>query len=412
MNQILEYSPVKNSGGGSSGSDKIVRIFALILIIFALCFIAIGAYGFFKKNKPVDDQTTQAPIEAKIEIQKLDTTAIINVSHDRAIEKVIYKWDDNKETTEKGDGTSTKKIEIPLSMGQHTLTVKVVDVDGVETIHKETINSENGTDIINPVIEVVPNGNKLKIIATDETEIAYVTYKWNNDEEFKVEETDDSKKKIEFDIEILKGKNDLTVIAVDANQRTTRENRTYNGVTNPEIKIIVSADKKHVDVDCSHEKGIDKIFVTINGDEQEVGLPDGENTNVHFDFDLPEGNVSLKVKATSTEQTTMEAEEEIIPDEVEVPNEEQHMNENIIINIERWEDDHRKARITANYVEGIKEVKLNVNDNDYTIELPEENPTDLELQEIPLFEGNNKITFTVIGVNNTENTKVVELQGE
>lgn len=412
MNQILEYNPVKNSGGGSSGSDKIVRVFALILIIFALCFIAIGAYGFLKKNKPESDQTSQAPIEAKIEIEKLDTTAMISVSHDKAIEKVIYKWDDDKETTDKGDGSSEKKIEVPLPAGQHTLTVKVVDVDGAETVKKETINSENGTDIINPVIEIVPDGNKLKIVATDETEIAYVTYKWNNDEEIKVEETDESKKKIEFDIEILKGKNDLTVIAVDANQQTTTENRTYNGVTNPEIKITVSADKKHVDVDCSHENGLEKVVLTVNGQDQDVPLAEDDKTKLSFGFDLPEGNISLKVKATSTEQTTMEATEEIIPDEVEVPEEERHMNENILISIERWEDDHKKARISASYVEGIKEVALNVNDVDYSVDLPEENPTEIEIQEIPLVEGNNRITFTVIGVNNTENVKTVELQGE
>ena len=411
MNQILEYNPVKNSGGGSSGSDKIVRVFALILIIFALCFIVIGAYGFFKKNKTENDKVSQAPIEAKIQIEKLDTTAMISVSHDKAIEKIIYKWDDDKETTDKGDGSSEKKIEVPLPAGQHTLTVKVIDVDGAETVHKETINSENGTDIINPVIELEPDGNKLRVIATDETEIAYVTYKWNNEEEIKIEERDESKKKIEFEIEILKGENDLTIIAVDANQQTTTENRTYNGVTNPEIKIIVSSDKKHVDVECSHEKGLEKVILTVNGQEQEVPLEE-DKTKLSFGFDLPEGNVSLKVKATSVEQTVLEVPQEIIPDEVEVPEEERNMNENIIINIERWEDDHKKAKITASYVEGIKEVALNINDVDYSVDLPEENPTEIEIQELPLVEGNNRITFTVIGVNNTENVKTVELQGE
>ena len=108
----------------------------------------------------------------------------------------------------------------------------------------------------------------------------------------------------------------------------------------------------------------------------------------------------------------MEATEEIVPDEVEVPEEERHMNENIIINIERLEDDHKKAKISASYVEGIKEVALNINDVDYSVELPEENPTEIEIEELQLVEGNNRITFTVIGVNNTENVKTVELQGE
>ena len=37
MNQILDYNPNKSSGGGTSGSDKIVRGFAVILAIFAIC---------------------------------------------------------------------------------------------------------------------------------------------------------------------------------------------------------------------------------------------------------------------------------------------------------------------------------------------------------------------------------------
>ena len=36
MNQILDYSPNKNSGGNSSRTDKIVRVFAVFLILFAV----------------------------------------------------------------------------------------------------------------------------------------------------------------------------------------------------------------------------------------------------------------------------------------------------------------------------------------------------------------------------------------
>ena len=40
MNQILDYNPNKSSGSGkASGSDKVVRIFAIILIVFAVCLV-------------------------------------------------------------------------------------------------------------------------------------------------------------------------------------------------------------------------------------------------------------------------------------------------------------------------------------------------------------------------------------
>ncbi len=408
MNQILEYSSNKNSGGSSSGSDKIVRIFAIILIIFALCFIGIGGYGFIKKNKSALTANTNEPTQAKITIEENDTTAIIRVSHDKAIEKIIYSWDNDKETTDKVNGSSEREIEVQLPAGQHTLNVKVVDVDGVETSYKKTITSENGTDIVNPVIEIsVTEEKKIKITATDETEIAYVTYKWNDEEEERVDVSEDDKKKIEFEIDILKGNNDLTVVAVDANNRTTTESKAFAGVTKPEVKITVSADKKSVNIICTHENGLEEIKFNVNGTDIPVTLPEGNPKDANFDYNnLPEGNVTVKVTAKSIDGTTTEATEEIVPDESE-----ETLNENIKINIVKSETDSTKAILSADYSEGIKEVLLNVNDVDYTVTLPEENPKNTSI-ELPLVQGNNRITLTIIGTDDTRNVKIEEIPGE
>lgn len=408
MNQILEYSSNKNSGGSSSGSDKIVRIFAIILIIFALCFIGIGGYGFIKKNKSALTANTNEPTQAKITIEENDTTAIIRVSHDKAIEKIIYSWDNDKETTDKVNGSSEREIEVQLPAGQHTLNVKVVDVDGVETSYKKTITSENGTDIVNPVIEIsVTEEKKIKITATDETEIAYVTYKWNDEEEERVDVSEDDKKKIEFEIDILKGNNDLTVVAVDANNRTTTESKAFAGVTKPEVKITVSADKKSVNIICTHENGLEEIKFNVNGTDIPVTLPEGNPKDANFDYNnLPEGNVTVKVTAKSIDGTTTEATEEIVPDESE-----ETLNENIKINIVKSETDSTKAKLSADYSEGIKEVLLNVNDVDYTVTLPEENPKNTSI-DLPLVQGNNRITLTIIGTDDTRNVKIEEIPGE
>ena len=47
MNQILDYNSGQNSGG-SSNSDKIVRVFAILIIIFALALCGVGIYGKIK----------------------------------------------------------------------------------------------------------------------------------------------------------------------------------------------------------------------------------------------------------------------------------------------------------------------------------------------------------------------------
>lgn len=405
MNQILEYSPNKSSGGGGSGSDKIVRVFALILIVCALCFIGIGGYGALSKNKKVADASSTAPSQADISVETTDTTAIIKVRHDKAIEKIIYSWDGDKETTDKVNGSSEREIEVQLPAGEHTLNIKVVDVEGVETSFKKTIVSEDGADIVNPVIDIkVTPEKKIRITATDETEIAYVTYKWNNDEEIRIEDRDEEKKTIEFDIDILKGNNDLTVIAVDASNRTTTKSTPFAGVTRPEIKITVAEDKKSIDVDCSHENGLAKVELAVNGEavgELDLGGETPTSSSFHFD-QFPEGTVTVKVTATSVDDTVTEATEEIVPDEPE-----EHLNENIRINIEKT-DSPDKALVSVDYAEGIKSVVINVRDVDYAPELTDDTTTHLDL-EPPISAGNNRITVTVIGANDTKNVKVEEI---
>lgn len=407
MNQILEYSPNKNSGGGSSGSDKIVRVFAVLLILFALLFIGIGGYGYIKKNKTVEQASANTPSQAKITVEKQETTAIIKVSHDKAIEKIFYSWNNDKEIVEKVNGSSEKEIEVQLPKDKNTLNVKVVDIDGVETYYKEEISSKNGTDIVNPVIELaVTEDKKLRITATDETEIAYVTYKWNNDEEIREDVSEDDKKKIEFYIDILKGNNDLTVIAVDANNRVTTETKSFAGVTKPEVKIVVAADKKSVTVSCNHENGLKEVKLKVNNDELPVDIGTENPKDINFSYDLPEGNTTVKVIATSVDDTTTEATEEIIPDEPE-----ETLNENIAINIAKSETDPTKIEVSTNYSEGIKEIKLNVNDVDYPVDIGTENPESASFN-LDILPGNNKITLTVIGADDTQNIKTEEISGE
>ena len=133
----------------------------------------------------------------------------------------------------------------------------------------------------------------------------------------------------------------------------------------------------------------------------------GNPKDANFDYNnLPEGNVTVKVTAKSIDGTTTEATEEIVPDESE-----ETLNENIKINIVKSETDSTKAILSADYSEGIKEVLLNVNDVDYTVTLPEENPKNTSI-ELPLVQGNNRITLTIIGTDDTRNVKIEEIPGE
>lgn len=403
MNQILDYNPNKSSGGGTSGSDKVVRVFAIILAIFAICLLVGGAYGIYKNNSD-SNLPAQAATKAQINLEQRETTAVIKVKHDKVIEKLIYNWDSEKENTVKGSGESVMETEIPLFAGEHTLNVKVIDIEGTESTYEQVITSEAGEDKLYPVIALNVNNDtkRLVITATDETAIDYVTYRWNDEEEQKVEVEEDEKK-IEFDIEILKGQNDLTIIAVDKNKNTTTEVKSFSGVTKPDVKIIISADKKLADVYCYHENGIKEVKFKINDQDYNGDIGEEPLKEITFNgIELPEGNSTITVTASSVDETETVATENIENGT--------SSNEDVIdISIEKSETDETKATIKTSCVSGVKEIKLNVNDVDYNVDLqgqvaPEVGPFDLDLVE-----GNNKITLTVISANGTEKQEVKEI---
>ena len=352
MNQILDYNPNKgSSGGGNSKSDKIVRVFAVLMGVFGLFLLGNAAYSLYKNNQQ-SAAVEQAPAKASIVVEQGETKAIIKVSHDKAIEKVIYSWDTDKEITEKGQGESSMEIEVALAAGEHTLNIKVIDIDGVESKYEKTLVSETGEDKVYPVITLeVTNEKKVRVTATDETELSYVTYRWNDEVETEVP-VSDNKNKIEFDIDINKGTHDLTVSAVDKNNNTTTEIKSFAGVTKPVVTITVSADKKSIDVYTSHENGIDQIKLNINGQDYDVGVPEDKPKEISFNVGLPSGDNTVKVTAISVEKT-----ETIVEETVSAADDE------IEIKIEQQEDVADKVMISAKCSAGIKELKLNVNNN-------------------------------------------------
>ena len=399
MNQILDYNPNKSSGGGSSGSDKIVRVFAILLIIFAICLLGSGAYGLYKKNsektKPVATQT-----KAQISVEQNETTGIIKVSHDKAIEKLIYSWDNEKEINNKGNGESTMEVEVALIAGEHTLNIKVVDIDGVESTYEEVIISENGEDKIYPVITLdVDNvAKKLIVTATDETALDFVTYRWNDEEEQRID-VDEDEKKIEFDIEILKGQNDLTIVAVDKNNNTTTEQKNFKGVTKPDVKITVAADKKSVEVYCYHENGIEGINVKLNDISQDVPLEEAGAKEAGFQITLVEGENDITVTATSVDGTETIA-NEVVKNEPEAET-------NAEITFEEIEGVSDKILVRAVSENGIKEMYVDVNDAHFDVPLPgilQEAPV-----EVPIVEGINNITVRIITEDGTEKVETKEV---
>lgn len=315
MNQILDYTPQKGGGnGGSSDKGRVISIFAVILIFFALALIGVGVYNHFTQNKEAVD--TPKPTDAQITVTQIEDTAkaLIKVTHDKAIEKIIYKWTGVNEVTIKGTGETTMEETIDLPSGKNTITIKVVDSDQHFTTITQEFETINGTDIQKPVIQFATEGKKLIVTVTDDTGLAFVTYNWNNEEEERVDPEEEGQTKIDFFVEILPGENVFNISAVDVANNTRVETPKFRGVTEPVIESTnVDMGTKKVSFQVSHESGIKTIDLKVNDETFSYNSEGGEvytvlpfNTTVQTLKDPGQNYLYLKVVSYDNTEKILE----------------------------------------------------------------------------------------------------------
>lgn len=307
MNQILDYNPISNGENrgnkGNGGTDKIVKVFAILLIFFAICLIGIGIYNKIQNSSNKNpDQVAQT--KANINTSVDGTTLTISVSHDKKLTKLIYNWNTTSEKNIAIETGNVFETTIEIPSGNNTLNMQVIDENGVKTEYSESISSEEGLDIIKPTIKYeITEDKKIKITAKDETEIDFITYRWNDEEEHKVEANEEGQFQIVEVIEIKKGENNLTIVAVDKSNNTDSLQQVFTGLMQPNIQVVLSEDKSKLVVTSTHENGISKIEYTLNDKPFAAELSDNPK-EVQFEQPLDEGNNIIMLTVTSVDGTS------------------------------------------------------------------------------------------------------------
>lgn len=303
MNQILYYE--KQKKGSQLEISTTIKIFTIILIVLGIVFIAKGSYGIYKEK--VANENHEPAVTTKEENGKLQ----ISINHNKAIDKIIYSWNFGDETTLQGKGQTniTENIELPI--GNNTLTLKIIDSSKKETTYQKVYFKEE-EDTTKPEIEFEVEGSKIKIVAKDETELSYIMYHWNDEEDTIVEVQNDAKKLIEERITILKGENTLVVVAVDAAGNEEHKEQIFKGAKKPKIEAVQEGDKLRIKI--SDEENIKKIEINQNGT---ILSTDAENKDtslnvkeVELTRDLVAGNNTITITVYSvnglSEQITKE----------------------------------------------------------------------------------------------------------
>lgn len=299
MNQILSTEmKKKKTSSGPADIKKVIKVFCVFLIIFGIAMIGQGSYAIFKNmgtniNKVAGNTNQKDDSLPSVSIDRDGNKIIIKASHNKEIAKITYQWNADTEHTIQGNGSNTLEQTLELPIGNNTLNLKVTDSDGKEISYKK----EYVTDATKPQIGIEVNGNKLKITAKDNTALSYITYRWNEGEETKVEAKEESKAQIEQEIDIPKGENNLTVVAVNTNNVSETKTQTVKGITKP--KVSVTQDGNFLVISASDEEAIKQVDYTLNGKAYRLDYSTTRETKIEYRQQMVTGENRISLKVTN-----------------------------------------------------------------------------------------------------------------
>lgn len=305
MNQILFMESKK--AHSAQEIKKIVLFFSITIIIFGLILLGQGAYAvfvFFNENK--DGKTSG--LETDIQINQIDDENVrIKAESSVGISELIYSWNNNSSQTISENGKKSIQETIKIPSGENDLIIKIIDLNGKQITKNEKFTSVLPNDTLNIELSIV--GDNIKISVKSENNISYVTYKWNSEEEQKIEMTTyEDKTKLEKELEIPKGSNTLKVTAVDEKNNTAEKSQEIKGVTKPKSAPVIQG--KYIYFEVTADEDIKQVDFTFNNVpyiiKENTIKESGQSRKVIYRLKLQKGMNYLVIKTTTVSGITGE----------------------------------------------------------------------------------------------------------
>lgn len=249
-------------------SDKanivsIVRVFCVLIILFGLVLVGDATYGIMNSRPKLRDNVN-------VTANAIGTNVTINAVGSMPIQSLTYRWNQGEETVVQGNGTVELEAVVQIPTGNNILNMSVIDYYGNKSeFQKQYINEQD--DSSKPTIEISVSGNMLNITATDETEMSYLTYSWNNGTPTRVDmdTTLTDKTVLRTSVEVQKGENTLSIVAVDIDGNTNTRTEKIKGANKP--TFTVTADGTNLVIKAQDEDGISKVEITVDGITSDTG---------------------------------------------------------------------------------------------------------------------------------------------
>ena len=311
MNQILMTEAVnknaRNKSKISNSSDitAVVRFFAIIIMVFGLALSGSSAFG--KVQNIQENKNKSIPV---VSAERNGNSVKVIVKNDIGIKTIKYSWNDSTETVVQGRNKNQVETTINIIPGNNKLNMTVIDSNnGTTTYVKNYVQEEK--DTTEPVITVQNEDPRIKITVTDDTALDYIIYKYGDNEEVKVEASEDNPTKIEAYIDnVLETQVTLKIEAVDKAQNFATKEQQVKGATKPKIEVVSDpTDQSYLIIRASDNEGLRMVVFYINEDEYKTDPNTSLNMkNFEYRQKVPKGETTIKVHAYNLSEQVSEFE--------------------------------------------------------------------------------------------------------
>ena len=282
----------------------IVMFFAVIIMVFGLTLAGQGSYALYKD---IDDRKPEnIPY---VTIGRVNDKAIVQISSNIEISKLVYSWNNGEESAIPIGSTNARE-EITLLGYDSVLNLTIEDMNGKRVkFQKQYLLT--GVDITKPVVEIeTKDGNdKMKIVAKDETGIAYITYQWEDGEPVTVNADQQGQTEMIVQVPLTVGLKKIKIIAVDTNGNIEEIEREITTSTS-RPKMTLRRNKQKISIEIEDKDGIKSIKANLNGEEYEITNVNRKKVKVGYLY-LREGNNTISVEVTNVNDYTEKATAEL-----------------------------------------------------------------------------------------------------
>lgn len=295
MNQILSTENIKEKKKrkGPAEISSVAKFFSIAILIFGIFIIGTASYSMYQ-NYQESQTITKPTINVS---QTAEDKIVLKVIHDKTLSKVTYSWKDDEVISLNVSGKKNIEQEIEIPTGTNTLKVYAQDLNGQEIKFENTYTREGDITLD---VRKQEDGNNIIISAQGKSELSYLTYRWDEEDETRI---DINSNETEQEIEAIKGTHTLTVIVVDINNNTETKEIEIQGVTKPKLEVAPDASGNNFVVTMSDEQGLEKVEFIINETKKYRVMLDGK-TEHEFSYPLEEGENKLNVTVYNTSGVT------------------------------------------------------------------------------------------------------------